>query len=281
MNKKNYQLITSQDQTFFQVISECYKQKFIIYELFKRDIKISYGYSYFGPLYFILLPIIQTFVFNFLLININSNLDSPSSFINIMCGMILWNFFATSAIKCSMTFISNTKTIKKVYYSRLIFFINPILMGLLNFFVQFIIFYFFLIYFKAQGVSIDLISWKLLLIPFVLIYVIIFSLGIGFIVSALSLKTRDVIYLLNFFFQMYLFLTPVLYPITVLKEGYLLAFNYFNPATIFVDLFKYIFFGGPLIPKIFILVNLVVISIFFLIGLKRFIKSIKILDDNL
>jgi lipopolysaccharide transport system permease protein len=197
-----------------------------------------------------------------------------------MCGMIIWNFFATSALKCSTTFISNTKTIKKVYYSRLIFFINPILMGLLNFFVQFIIFYFFLIYFKVQGVSIDLISWKLLLIPFVLIYVIIFSLGIGFIVSSLSLKTRDVIYLLNFFFQMYLFLTPVLYPIAVLK-GNLLVFNYFNPATIFIDLFKYIFFDGLLIPKIFMLVNLVGVSILFLIGLKGFIKSIKILDDNL
>ncbi len=264
-------IINNKNISFFHLIREIFYNKFIIFELFKKDFKTSYAQSLLGPLYFILYPFIQAFFFNFLLTNFGKfNTANLPSFIFYLSGIVLWNFISISSIKCSEIYNVHRKVLGKLYINKLNFFISAILISCVHFFINFIIFILILIYYKfSLNVDISFSIRLFLLIPLVL-FVILLSLGIGLIISSLSLKYKDIIYGLNFIFQILMLISPVLFSVQTLDQNFYYIL-YLNPFASLIECFRWIFFNDYQIIYSLVLCNIIELLIIFIVGAKMFV----------
>lgn len=264
-------IINNKNISFFHLIREIFYNKFIIFELFKKDFKTSYAQSLLGPLYFILYPFIQAFFFNFLLTNFGKfNTANLPSFIFYLSGITLWNFISISSIKCSEIYNVHRKVLGKLYINKLNFFISAILISCVHFFINFIIFILILIYYKFSfNADISFSIRLFLLIPLVL-FVMLLSLAIGLIISSLSLKYKDIIYGLNFIFQILMLISPVLFSVQTLDQN-LYYILYLNPFASLIECFRWIFFKDYQIIYSLVLCNIIEILILFIVGAKMFV----------
>ena len=150
--KKTIYKIVDGKKSGYNYYREIIDSKFVIYEFFKRDIKILYAQSILGPVFYIILPLLQTGVFNFFINKIFGNgLDFATSFLIIFINMVFWNLFSHNTIKGASVLILNIKLINKVYIPRLIFFISPYFVSLVHFLVQFVFFILLLFYFNVKN----------------------------------------------------------------------------------------------------------------------------------
>jgi lipopolysaccharide transport system permease protein len=131
-------LINNEPKGLAQSFKNIFDNKFLIYSLVKKNILLSYAQSIVGPLYFIFLPLIQTIVLSFFLNNVfklGSNLIG--SFIFIFISTTYWAFLTGAITKCSGSYLFNKKLITKVYFDRVIFFIQALFIPILNFVISF------------------------------------------------------------------------------------------------------------------------------------------------
>jgi len=271
-------IINNQNPTFISLVKEVFYNKFIIFELFKKDLKTSYAQSLLGPFYFILYPFIQTFFFNFLLTNFGKfNTANLPSFIFFLSGITFWNFISISSIKCSETYNVNRKVLVKLYINKLNFFISALLISFTHFIINLIIFILILIYYKFSfNVEIQF-SRAFMLIPLIF-FSMLLSLAIGFIISSLSLKYKDIIYGLNFIFQILMLITPVLFSTQSFDQN-LYYILYLNPFASLIECFRWIFFKDYQVIYSLIFCNIVEILILFILGAKMFATVQKRISD--
>jgi lipopolysaccharide transport system permease protein len=272
-------VINNQNDTFASLLKEVIYNKFIIFELFKKDLKTSYAQSLLGPFYFILYPFIQTFFFNFLLTNFGKfNTANLPSFIFYLSGITLWNFISISSIKCSEIYNVHRKVLGKLYINKLNFFISALLISCVHFFINFIIFIIILIYYKFIFNAEISFSIRLFLLIPLMLFVMLLSLAIGLVISSLSLKYKDVIYGLNFIFQILMLITPVLFSVQSLDQN-LYYILYLNPFASLIECFRWIFFKDYQIIYSLIFCNIIEILILFILGAKMFVLVQKRTSD--
>lgn len=278
---KNFYKIIDGKKSSIDYLKEILESKFIIYEFFKRDIKVLYAQSVMGPFFYILLPILQTGVFNFFVNKIFQNgQDFTTSFLVIYINMVFWNLFSSNTTKGATVLISNIKLINKVYIPRLVFFISPYLVSIVHFFIQFIFFILLLFFFKFNSelsfLSILYLSKWILIIP-LLIYCFLLYFSISVIISMLSIRYRDIIHLISYILQLGLFISPILYSLSDLS-----GLNYIliglNPFSFIPEITRWIFFENN--PNLnLLLINLITTVSLFLISIIFFIKKEKYIAD--
>ena len=275
MNKM--QVISNEIRSFNSYAVELISSKYIIYEFFKRDIKVMYIQSFAAPLFYILIPIIQSSVFSFLLNIFSSNSKNISqfeTFMNIMPVMIIWNLISFSLIRSSGSYVHNYKMISKVYFSRLVFFISPFLLALFNCIIQFFVFFILYFLFYSDINSVNLI--RFIFFPLIILYCFFLCFSVSLFIASISIKYRDVIYILNFVLQLGFFLSPVLYSLSSLS-GLTLTLVSLNPFSIVSEIIRWIFFYEPINNFFFSTINLLTIiflSIFSFLVFKRSDKTI-------
>lgn len=274
-------IITKNPRNLIQSFGSIFSNKYLIYWLVRKNLTVTYAQSFVGPLYFILLPLIQTIVFNFFLNNVfEVNESNSSAFLFILISTTFWNFFSSTIIKCGNSYLLNKRLISKVFFDRIIFFIQSLFTSLLNFIINLILMFIIIFVFMLLDKQTDIIfSNKFFFIILFLIYTSFFCLLLGIFIASISIRFRDLLYGTAFMFNLLMFATPVLYPISKL-EGFVYKIMLFNPFTFFLEFFRWMFYNQKFDINILI-INLCYFLILFFLSNFFYTKSNYILSDEI
>ncbi len=253
-NPNRHIRITSERKWFELNLKEVWQYKDLIVLFTKRNFSLAYKQTILGPLWIFINPFITSVMYTLVFGNIAKiGTDGIPHILFYMTGNAIWNFFAGCVNKNSRTFTGNAGVFGKVYFPRLTVPISNVISGIIQFFIQMIMVSFFLVYYLFKGaITPNWIDW--LLIPVVLIHLGILSLGIGIIISSLTTKYRDLSFLVGFGVQLWMYGTPIVYPLSQIGEGWLKQTILINPVTMPVEVFRYAVLGqGTIIPEYLVL----------------------------
>ena len=158
-----------------------------------------------------------------------------------MNGIILWNYFSKCLVSTSNTFVSNAGIFKKVYFSRLTMPISNVISALVQFIIQFILFIIILIAYKIYGANFKL-SAAVFAVPLFVLQMAVLGLGIGLIITSLTTKYRDLTHLVGFAVQLWMYATPIVYPLSMVPEKWRSVYV-LNPVVPILEGFKHAFFS--------------------------------------
>lgn len=214
---------------------ELWRYRELFYFFTWRDIKIKYKQTSLGFLWAILQPLLMMIIFTFFFgkaLNIPSqNIPYP---VYVFSGLIIWNLFSSGLTSASNSMVNNAQIIKKIYFPRLIIPVSSILVALFDFLMAFILLVGLLIVYRQPVHVLAIIFW-----PLSLLIGSIATLGLGSWLAALNVKYRDFRYVIPFLVQVLFFLTPVIYPISLLKYPILQYLLVCSPMYAAVELFRY------------------------------------------
>ena len=235
---EKYTEITPNNRLLNFNFKELVAYKDLIAMYVKRDIVTMYKQTILGPLWFVIQPILTTVMFMFVFGNLAGiSTDGIPGPLFYFAGIILWNYFASCLNATSNTFRSNQAVFGKVYFPRLVVPISVTVSNLVKFFIQFAIFLIiYIVYaFKGAGVA---PNWYAFLFPLLVVMSAGLALGFGIIFSSMTTKYRDLTFLLQFGVQLWMYATPVIYPLSTMPADKQWIFE-LNPMTSIIETFKY------------------------------------------
>ncbi|WP_407403375.1 ABC transporter permease [Chryseobacterium sp.] len=274
-------VIESKDSLFRLNLKEVWQYRDLVFMFVKRDFISSFKQTILGPLWFFINPILTTIVFTLVFGNIASlPTDGIPPVLFYLAGNTLWGYFSTTMLSVSNVFTGNAGIFGKVYFPRLVTPISTIISSFMRLGVQLILFFIVLAYFIYRG-EVQPNLWALFS-PVLIIFLALFSLGLGMLFSSLTTKYRDLSLLLGFGVSLFMWFTPVILPTTLVKQklgsyGYLADLN---PLTPIFECFKYGFIGSGDFNVARLLMSFVFIIVVLLFGLVVFNKSEKSFIDT-
>lgn len=246
--------ITSKKKWFELNLKEVWKYRDLIVLFTKRTFALRYKQTILGPAWLFLNPFLTSVMYTVVFGNI-AKIDTNGipHILFYLASTAIWVFFADSINRNAHTFTSNAGVFGKVYFPRLTVPISNILSAAIQFCIQMLMVGFFLAYYVMQGIVSP--NWLyFLLIPMVLIHLGIMGMGFGIIISSLTTKYRDLGILVSFGVQLWMYGTPIVYPLSEIGDGLLKTIVMINPATMPVELFRYAVLGqGTVIPQYYVL----------------------------
>lgn len=253
--------------TFFSEIKEIWQYKDLFYFLSWRDIKVRYKQTMIGIAWALFQPFMTMIVFSIFFGNFakmpSDGIPYP---IFVYVGLLIWQFFSASLDQASSSLIGNQAIVTKVYFPRLILPISSILTNFIDFFIASVMLIVLMFYYHYTP---RLIS--LMILPLLLFVTFLSALGLGLFLSAINVKYRDVRYVLPFFIQILMFLTPVIYPPSIMKKySWILAMN---PMTGVIKAARAAIFGNAPINWLLVFISGIVGLIMFFLGLYFFKKT--------
>lgn len=257
----------------FKKIKELYSYRQFLKTSVKKEFRGKYKKSFLGVLWSFINPLLQllvyALVFPFILRNQEENYV-----MFLFSALIPWNFFATTISQSTSIVVGNGGILKKVYFPREILPISIVISGAINFLVSCIIIFVALI---ISGMG---ITPNILWLPIILIVQCIVTLGICFVLSALTVYIRDLEYFINVLLQLWMYVTPVLYSMDLIPQKLAKLFN-INPMVEIINAYRSIFYYQTM-PNLKALAFLTVIGILVtLIGYAIFKKLEKRFAEEL
>lgn len=219
-------------------LKEVWDYRDLIMLFVRRDFVSTYKQTLLGPFWYILNPLISTFMYTLVfagIAGIPTEGIPPQLF--YLSGIVGWSYFATCLKGTSSTFISNAGIFGKVYFPRLASPISVIISSMVQLGIQLLLLAVFMLFYSLKGFEIN-VNWYILYIPLLVINLALLGLGIGIIFSALTTKYRDLSNLLGFGVQLWMYITPIIYPASSVPEKYQ-VYVYINPVAPLVEAFKY------------------------------------------
>lgn len=254
-------------------LKELWQYRELLYFFVWRDLKVKYKQTAIGISWAVFQPFLTMVVFSIFfgrLAKMPSNgIPYP---IFVYTGLLLWQFFSASLSEISNCLISNQAIITKVYFPRLILPISTTVTKFVDFFIASFILIGLMVYYQylpnLNG---------LLVLPLLLLIAFMISIGLGLFLSALNVKYRDVRYALPFFIQIMLFITPVIYPISIAgKYSWILTIN---PMTGVVTTARTALLSKGAIDWPLLLISGIICLVILIIGLIYFKKTEKHFAD--
>lgn len=224
-------------------LKEVWHYRDLIYLFTKRNFVVSYKQTILGPAWIFLTPlfssIVQAFVFGGIA---GIETDGIPMLLFYLCSNAIWGFFASCLSGNANTFTANAYMFGKVYFPRLTTPISNIISSAIRFGIQMILVLLFMVYFLIQGqVHPNWAAW--LLIPVELVHLGVLGMGCGIIISSLTTKYRDLTVLVDFGVSLWMYLTPIVYPLSTASEGWMRTALMCNPVTVSVELMRYAVLG--------------------------------------
>jgi lipopolysaccharide transport system permease protein len=243
---KSWNLVIEPHGKLFRLnLKEIWQYRDLLDMYSRREIVTFYKQTILGPIWFFIQPIFTTIVFMFVFGGLahipTDGIPQPLFYLS---GITLWNYFSESLTKTSDTFLTNQAIFGKVYFPRLIAPLSVIITGLIKMFIQFAVFVLVYIYYVAKGTHVAPNAYALLF-PVLIIILAALTLGFGIIISSMTTKYRDLKFLITFAIQLWMYATPVIYPLSVMagsSKKYLLLIKA-NPLTSVMETFKFGFLG--------------------------------------
>ena len=225
---------------------ELWRYRDLIRMYVKRDIVTLYKQTILGPLWFIIQPLITTVMFMVVFGGIAGiSTDGLPQPLFYMSGLLCWNYFADCLNKCGNTFTANQNVFGKVYFPRLVVPISITISNLMKMGVQFGLFLTIYLIYICRGVEVHITSYVLFL-PLLVLMLAGLGLGFGLIITSVTTKYRDLTYLIQFGVQLWMYATPVIYPLSTLSTGRAAQYLWLmklNPLTSILETFKLAFLG--------------------------------------
>jgi len=224
-------------------LSNLWNYRDLIVLFVKRDFVAFYKQTILGPLWFLLQPLFTTIVFTVIFGRIaHIPTDGLPQVLFYMSGIVIWNYFADCLNKTSDTFVSNANIFGKVYFPRLTVPISIVVTNLITFAIQFVLFLAFWTYFYFKGSTVTTSRW-ILLTPLLLLQMAALGLGLGILISSLTTKYRDLRYVVGFGVQLWMYATPIVYPMSQIPERWQWLFA-LNPMAAIVETARHAFLGA-------------------------------------
>lgn len=253
----------------------------LIYLFVRRDFVTLYKQTILGPLWFFIQPLMTTVVFTVIFGRIaNIPTDGIPPFLFYMSGIILWNYLAGSIEKTSTIFVDQQAVFSKVYFPRLSVPISIVISKSFSFCIQFLTFLGFLTYYAFTEANIHMQWWAIAIVPLLLVYIALLAISIGLIVSALTTKYRDLAFMVAFGVQLWMYATPIVYPMSQAPDRmkWLLSVN---PMAPIIELFRYVFLGSGSVSVLATAAGVITTSVLLMIGVKLFNNAEKTFVDTI
>ncbi len=258
----------------FLNVAELWRYRELFYIFAWKDIKVRYKQTVLGIAWALLQPITSMFIFTVFFGKIAKiSSDGLPYSLFVLTGLIFWGFFSNTLTHASNSLIENEGIIKKIYFPRLILPLSTIITGFVDFGISFVLLLLVAFYF---GYIPSL--WTFVIIPLGIIIASLGTAGLGLFLAALNVKYRDVRYILPFFIQLLIFLTPVIYPLSIVGHLNRLAIA-LNPIAGVIESARKVISGSIIIDYQILSISLVSSILLFIAGLIYFRSTEKFFAD--
>ena len=277
--ESNYYKIDSKISVFSLNLKEVWHYRDLLQMFVKRDFITFYKQTILGPLWFIVQPLLTTLIYVILFGNIAKlSTDGIPQVLFYLSGITIWNYFSESLTKTSTVFKDNANMFGKVYFPRLIMPLAIVSSSLMKFLVQFGIFIVVLLYYVIFTDTIKPNIW-ILFTPFLIFLMAIFALGMGMIFSSLTTKYKDLVFLLSFGIQLFMYVTPVVYPLSSLPENFRFL-GVINPLSPLFECFRYAYLGTGSFTIESLVISTIIIILILIVGTVIFNRVEKTFMDT-
>lgn len=273
--------ISANSKTKLFSFRELFEFKDLLFIIFRRDLLAPYKQSILGPAWFFLVPIFSSLIFTIVFGKLAKlSTDGNPQFLFYLSGMICWSFFSESFTNTANTFVLNQGLFGKVYFPRLIPPIAKLLVNGVRFIIQLVILTaVWAGYALFADVTLVYNPWALPAIMLAFILLSINAIGCGLILAALTAKYRDFKYILSFLVQVWMYVTPVIYPLSLMPPKYWKIAGV-NPLTPVFELFRWAVFSKATLSTEQFVVSLSLTLVIFITGAMMFKKVEKTFMDT-
>lgn len=280
MSNDKWDVIVTPNHKWYELnLGEVYKYRDLVRLLVKRSFNSQYKQTVLGPLWFIINPLITSFISTIIFGNIAGiTSDGVPYFLFYLVGYTLWNYFSTCVSTTASTFTDNAAIMGKVYFPRLTMPIASVIYAAINMVVVFILSIAAMIVYMLNGSNIKT-GIFVLLIPVFMLQTAILGLGVGIIISSLTTKYRDLAVLVSFGLSLWMYLTPVVYPISQVS-GLLKAIILVNPMSAIIQNYKFCLLGIGAFEGFYWMISIVITAVLFIVGVMLFNRVEKTFMDT-
>ena len=281
MNKERFEtnIYANQENRFFD-FKTIWSYRDLIVLWIKKEFTANYKQTILGPAWSIIQPIISTLVYTIVFGGIaRLSPDGIPMFLFFMAGQIMWAFFSTSFFRVSTTYLDHIYIISKVYFPRAILSIVAILTKFITFIIHFALFMIF--YIVIYGTDfIKHIQPSIFMLPILIIHLALLALAVGLILASLTSKYRDLYYLENYIVTLWMYLSPVVYDISLVPEKFYSLYM-LNPVAPVISIVRNMFFNEAMIDFKYYHISIVITILLLIIGVKLFKKVEKTFIDTI
>ena len=225
-------------------LRELWQKKYLIWLFIKRDITVKFKQTIFGMGWYFISPLFSMFMYMVVFGRIagipTDDIPQPVFYLS---GICLWEYFSTCLTNVSSTFQNNAALYGKVYFPRLVTPVSIVVSNLFHFSLQLATFIFVYIFFVLKGVNLQP-NWYLLLFPIIIMALAGIALGLGLIVTSLTTKYKDLTNVLPTVISLWMYATPIVYPLSYVTNPTLHKIMILNPITSLIEAFKYGAYGA-------------------------------------
>lgn len=253
--EKEYHVQISAKHRWFDLkLDEVWAYRDLILLFTKKSFTVRYKQTILGPLWLLINPIMSSLMYTVIFGHIAGlSTDGVPKLLFYLTGDAVWGYFSTCLTSNAGTFTGNAGLFGKVYFPRLTIPISNILSALIQLMIQLLLVFGFGAYYVSQGMVSPNPS-ALWLLPVALLQMGLLGMGVGIIVSSLTTKYRDLSVLVGFGVSLWMYATPVVYPLSQVSEDLLRRMILLNPVTMPMEAFRYVLLGvGTLSLRHFIL----------------------------
>lgn len=279
--KQQYHTHISSKRSWFELnLKEVWQYRDLIVLFTKRSFQLTYKQTVLGPAWIFLNPFITSLIYTFVFGGIAGiSTEGVPHILFYLCSNAIWTFFAACVNKNAHTFTANANVFGKVYFPRLTIPVSNVLSAMIQFGIQMLMVLGFLAYYLIRGaVHPNWSAW--LLIPLVLVHLGVMGLGFGVIISSLTTKYRDLSILVTFGVQLWMYATPIVYPLSQLGDGVMKTILMINPVTTPVEIFRYAVLGQGTINLTYLAVSVAVTVVVAIFGVMLFNRVEKTFMDT-
>jgi lipopolysaccharide transport system permease protein len=255
-------------------LKELWAFRELLYIFTWRDIKLRYKQTVIGVLWVVLQPVVNTVIFTVFFGNFakipSGSLPYP---VFVLLGLVFWGFFSASLSHAASIFIENEQLVKKVYFPRELLPISTIGTAFVDFLVTMLVLLVLLVVYRVTP------YWQFFaFLPLAILITVLTTAGLGLLLASVNIKYRDVRYVIPFFLQTLIFVTPVIYPLNIVRPSfqYLLALN---PMTGVIDTLRSTLSSGTVTHPEMLALAFVSSVIMFVVGLLYFRSTERFFAD--
>ena len=263
-------------------LKELWQYKDLIFMFLKRNFNSAYKQTVLGPLWFLVTPLLSSSMHTLVFGKIaNISTDGVPQFLFYLCSNAGWSYFSGCLTSTAGTFTGNAGLFGKVYFPRLVSPITSVIYGLLSFSVQLLLVAVAMVIFAYRG-TVIIPNSSIILLPLLVIQMALLGLGAGIIISSITTKYRDLSILVGFGMQLWMYATPVVYPVSqvVSLNGMLEKLIMLNPVSPIINNFRYVVLGSGRFEWYYWGISWIVTAVVLFVGLIIFNRIEKTFMDT-
>ena len=273
--------IKPKDKLFNLDLREVWAKRYLLWLFIKRDILVQFKQTIFGLGWYFISPLISTLIYIIIFSRVAGiQTDGIPEPLFYLSGVCLWNYFSQCLTKIAETFSTNSDLFGKVYFPRLIIPISQVVSHLFRFSIQMLLYVIVYVIYAIIGVDVHP-NWYLLLFPVLVLMLGFTAMGLGLIITSLTTKYRDLKNFFGVFVSLWMYATPVVYPMSAIENPTLKTVMRLNPLTSIIEAFKYGAMGAGEFSWGWLAYSFGVMLVLLFVGILMFNRKQKLFIDTI